>query len=127
MIVADASTLVAGLSHAGAARRRLGSDPVAIPHLADTEVTHTLRRQVRGGQLEAHQAAAMLATLAQLGLTRHPALGLLGRTWQLRDNLSAYDATYVALAEALDVPLVTLDARIAGAPGLRTSVEVLPD
>ncbi|NEM05423.1 type II toxin-antitoxin system VapC family toxin [Geodermatophilus normandii] len=67
-----------------------------------------------------------LDTWRRLGVTRHPASGLLDRVWQLRDDLTAYDATYVALAEALDCTVVTADGRLARAPGIRCAVTVVP-
>jgi predicted nucleic acid-binding protein len=94
------------------------------PHLVDVEITHVLRRLVQRGRLTSARAAQALEALESLRLRRWPHLPLLGRMWSLRDNLTAYDAAYVALAESLPAPLVTRDARLAGAPGLRTPVEL---
>lgn len=92
------------------------SGAAAAPHLLDTEVAHVLRRHVRGGHLEEGRAAEALGDLALLPLRRYPALWLLPRIWELRHNVSAYDATYLALAEALDAPLVTSERRLLEVP-----------
>ena len=117
MIVVDASAGVLALLNDGDARPLLATRTVAVPHLADPEVASALRAQVLRGQISAEDARAALDRWARLGLRRFGAVGLLGRIWELRDNLTAYDATYVALAEALDCELVTADARLAQAPG----------
>lgn len=83
-----------------------------------------LRRLVLAGQLPEGHALQALATANQLGLRRHPSRSLWSRAWELRTNLSAYDALYVALAEQRNAPLLTADARLARAPGLRCVVEV---
>ncbi len=130
MIVLDASALVELLL--GTARGRqiaeLVADPsigLHVPHLADVEVAQALRRYVREGALEADVARSALEDLADLDLERHPHEPLLQRIWELRQNLTAYDAAYVALAEALDARLLTCDRRLARAPGLAARVELL--
>ena len=100
-------------------------DEFHAPHLADVEVTQGLRRLVRAGDVSPGRAAEALADLADFDLHRHPHLDLLSRAWKLRDNLTAYDAMYVALAEALDAPMVTCDAPLANAPGHRAHIEVI--
>lgn len=125
MIVLDASGAVLALLNDGEARRSLARERVAVPHLADSEVAHALRAQVLRGRVDARHAAAALTSWARLGLRRFAAVGLLPRMWELRANLTAYDATYVALAEALDCELVTADARLAQAPGARCSITVV--
>jgi len=85
-----------------------------------------LLAQVDAGALTAAQAEAALAVWGRPGMVRHPLVGLLGRMWELRANVSAYDAGYVALAERLGCHLVTADRRIARAPGLRCPVTVVP-
>jgi predicted nucleic acid-binding protein len=125
VIVLDASAAVLGLLSDGDARRALALQRVAIPHLADSEVAHALRAQALRGNVSPDVAGTVLASWARLGLRRFGAAGLLDRVWELRDNLSAYDATYVALAEALSCELVTADARIAQAPGPRCPITVV--
>ncbi len=117
MIVVDASVAVLGLLNDGDARGHLASDSIGLPYLADSEVAHALRAHVRRGAIEAADAQRALQRWARLGIQRFPVVGLLDRVWALRDNLSAYDATYVALAEALGCPLVTADGRLGRAPG----------
>lgn len=130
MPVVDASVLVeylAGGEHAPEARRRIleGSDIAWVPHLIDAEVGHVLRRGTLTGELKEDVARAALKALRDVPLHRAHHRSLLERAWSLRANVSFYDGLYVALAERLDLPLLTLDARLAGAPGLRTSVEVI--
>lgn len=125
MIVLDASAAVLALLNDGDARRSLGAESVAVPHLADSEVVHAVRAQVLRGEVGADDAGAALARWARLGLRRFAAVGLLARIWELRENLTAYDATYVALAEALACELVTADARLARAPGPACAITVV--
>ena len=126
MIVLDASAAVAALVNAGPARRFVGEDQVHVPHLADAEVAGSLRRLVAAGTLAAVDASTALQTWQRLGVTRYPMVGLLGRVWELRDTISAYDATCVALAESLDCALVTADTRLGRAVGPRCAVTVVP-
>lgn len=125
MIVLDASAAVLGLLNDGEARRMLREEPVVCPHLVDSEVVHALRTQVLRGDLDARVAGRAVGVWGTLGLSRLTAHGLLGRMWELRDNLSAYDATYVALAEALEVPLVTADGRLGRSPGPKCTITVV--
>ncbi|GJG85422.1 ribonuclease VapC9 [Gemmatimonadetes bacterium T265] len=130
MIVLDASVgieIARRTPHGLAAARRLlrESRPYHIPHLFDLEVAQTVRRYVLAQLLSPAGGSAALRALSLLPLERHAHTPLLGRVWQLRDNLTAYDASYVALAEALDATLLTRDARLAGAPGVRARVEVV--
>ena len=105
---------------------RLGVEDIAAPHLLDSEVTHVLRGLVLRGVLTDAQAASAMAGFAQLAIARYPADWLRPRMWALRDNLSAYDTTYVALTEMTDATsLLTTDARLADAPGVRCVVQVL--
>lgn len=124
MIVADASLVIDALDGMGEARDVLGGDVVVVPHLIDAEVVHALRALVRRRRLSAGDAGVRLDAWMRLTAERMDAQPLIPRIWELRDVLSAYDATYVALAEALGCSLVTRDARIAGAPGLRCPVRV---
>ncbi len=91
---------------------------IHAPHLLDVEVAQVLRRYVRTGELKAAEAASALEELRALDLERHAHEPLLARIWALRDNLSAYDATYLALAEALQARLLTCDGRLARSSGL---------
>jgi predicted nucleic acid-binding protein len=107
---------------------RLTADPAwAAPQLLDAEVGHALRRKALvTKELSPQDAVQALEEYTAFELTRYDHVELMGRAWQHCHNLSFYDALYVALAEMLDIPLVTVDARIAGAPGVRAIVEVLP-
>jgi predicted nucleic acid-binding protein len=125
LIVVDASAAVLALLNDGDARRALTVELVAVPHLVDGEVVHALRGQVRRRAIRAEDAASALAVWARLGLLRFGLQGLLDRVWALRANLSAYDAGYVALAEALGCALVTADGRLARAPGAECTITVL--
>ena len=122
IVVVDASVIVRGLEADGAARGHLMEDAIQIPHLADVEIAHAFRAQVRRGRVTAEDAESRLGLWRRLGVARHPMMSLLPRVWDLREGLSAYDATYVALAEALECPLVTADLRLAGAPGPRCEI-----
>ncbi len=129
MIVLDASAVVDYVLWIGAAERiakrisRTGEEILA-PYLLDIEVAHALRRYALRGALSPARGAEALSDVAELRLRRYPHLPLLPRIWELRENLSAFDAAYVALAEALDAPLVTSDAAIARAPGHHARIEV---
>lgn len=129
MIVVDASVLVTVIaergSRADAMQQRLDGDDVIAPELIDLEVLSAVRGLVRGGVLQESAARAGLVSLAGAPIERFGHRGLMSRAWELRDNLSPYDAAYVALAELFGIALVTRDARIARAPGLRCAVEVL--
>jgi predicted nucleic acid-binding protein len=129
VIVADASVLAPALVDEGGsgalARERLVSAEIHVPELADVEVLSVLRRRVLAGHLSADRAAAALRDYADLVVERYPHLPLLPRAWQLRDAVSAYDAQYIALAELLGAPLLTADARLSRAPGVRCRVDLL--
>ena len=130
MIVLDASAvveLVLGTDTGRTVSDRI-ADPMVglhVPHLIDVEVIHALRRYALEGELDGSAAALALDDYRALDLTRHAHEPLLGRVWELRRNLSAYDAVYVALAEALDAALVTCDVKLAHAPGVRRRAELL--
>jgi predicted nucleic acid-binding protein len=127
--VIDASVLVEYLAageQVEAAREAIGRERwVWAPALVDAEVGQALRRQVRGGEISARKAGAALDDLLEMRLQKVPHRHLIDRAWELRDNVSFYDGLYVALAEALDAPLLTLDGKLARASGLRTEVELI--
>ena len=104
---------------------RLSEEACLAPHLIDAEVGNVLRRQVASGRVQAPAAAGALRGLETLVTARYPHGPLATAAWRLRDNLSYYDALYVALAARLEIPLLTSDARLARAPGLPCAVEVI--
>ena len=128
MLVVDTSAVVAALVGRPPDQGlvdRLGSDgDLHAPHLLDVELLHALRRLVHTGALSQERAADARADFAELAVVRYGHEALADRTWELRDSLTAYDATFVALAEALGAPLITCDARLARAPGHRAGVEL---
>jgi predicted nucleic acid-binding protein len=97
------------------------------PHLIDLEVAQALRRYQAAGEMSPQRAHQALLAFVQMPLERHPHWPFLERIWELRRNLTAYDAAYVALAEALDAPLLTCDRALARAPGHRAVVELMED
>ncbi|KPF97402.1 twitching motility protein PilT [Rhodopseudomonas sp. AAP120] len=106
---------------------RLFTQPETLhaPHLLDVEVAHVLRRYAAIGEIDGERGRAALVDFADTPVQRYPHEVLLPRIWQLRHNLTAYDAAYVALAEALDVPLLTRDKRLAAAAGHHARVEIV--
>ena len=96
-----------------------------VPHLLDVEVAQVIRRYAANGEIDSERGRAAFADLADFPLRRYSHDFLLPRVWDLRNNLSAYDAVYVALAEALDAPLLTRDQRLAAAPGHHALVELV--
>jgi predicted nucleic acid-binding protein len=126
--VVDASALgyalLAKSADASALRRRLGTDECHAPHLIDAELGNLLRRRVLRHHLDPADAEALLAAGGAFVDHRYEMTGRLARAaWSHHRNLTFYDALYVALATALDCPLVTADARLAGAPSLGCNVE----
>lgn len=128
MLVVDASVLAVVLLDDGpdgrATRSRLADHLVAAPMLIDLEVTSVWRGLVRGGRVPAARVEAALDDLRDVPIQRVEHTSLLPRCWELRENLSVYDAAYVALAEALGVTLLTGDRRLAKAPGILCPIEV---
>lgn len=94
------------------------------PDLLNVEILHVLRRYEHRGVIDHERSRAAIADLLDLPITRYPTTALVERAWALRRNLTAYDAMYVALAEALDAPLVTVDARLAAAARTHTGITV---
>ncbi len=123
-VIVDA-LILDGVAAAGA-RGALDRDPDQhAPHLIDLETTAALRRALAREEIDDARARSALVRLGELPITRYPHLPLLPRAWQLRHNLTPYDAAYVALAEALEARLITGDARLAAAPHLACEVELL--
>lgn len=130
MIVIDASAMLEFLL-----QTRLGTrvesrlfrdgDEWHAPHLVDVEVTQALRRLVRSGEVTQARAADAIADLGDFDLHRHAHVDLLTRAWQLRENVTAYDAMYVALAEILDATVITCDRPLVKAPGHRARIDVV--
>jgi len=117
MIVLDASVVVELLTDgplAGAIREKLSGqdDTLAVPHLLDVEVASALRGLTQGQRLNSHRTDQFLGALAALPADRYSHVPLLHRIWELRHNFTAYDATYIALAEATDSVLYTADRRL---------------
>lgn len=122
----DASAALSALLNAGPARRAIADTQLHVPHLIDSEVASVVRRRVIAREMDADVGWTVLDTWRRLGMTRYPVHSLLDRVWALRDNVTAYDASYVALAEHLDCTLVTADGRLGQAPGIRCPVSVVP-
>ena len=129
MIVVDASALfealVGGSPPRSLSSRLFGPDQALhAPHLIDLEIANAMRRYVSIGQINATRARVAFEDLADLRLRRYPHDFLLPRIWELRNNLTAYDAAYIALAEFLGAPLLTCDERLARSPGHAARVEL---
>jgi predicted nucleic acid-binding protein len=130
VIVVDASSVLEVLLRTPAAevvQDRLfdPAETLHAPHLLDVEAAQVIRRYASAGEIDAPRGRAALDDLADFPLQRYPHGFLLPRVWELRNNLTAYDAVYVALAEALDAPLVTRDRRLADAPGHHARIELI--
>ncbi len=125
MIVVDASAALLGLLGNGDARRILQSEVLHVPALADSEVASALRKSERNGSVKTEDALRALGVWGCLGIHRHLAVGLLDRIWDLRQNFTAYDATYVALAEALGCDLLTANYSLTRSPGIPCPVRVV--
>lgn len=130
MIVVDASAVAEVLLRrpgAAAVERRIHDmhESLHAPYLIDVEVANVVRRYAARGEINDARGPEALDDLIDFPMHRHPHLPLLFRIWELRHNLTAYDAAYVALAEALDAPLVTRDGRLAASSGHRARIELI--
>lgn len=130
MIVVDASTLLEALLRTPAAttvedRLFAPRQTLHAPHLLDVEVAQEIRRYTANGEIDAERGRMALVDLADFPLRRYPHGFLLSRIWDLRNNLTAYDAAHVALADVLDTPLLTRDLRLAVAAGHRARIELV--
>ena len=128
LLVVDTSAIVAVLAGArpplSLADRLAADGDLHVPHLIDVEFLHVLRRLNSRRELSDERAADARTDFEELSLVRYPHVALSDRVWELRHNLTAYDAAFVALAEALGVPLVTCDARLAAAPGHNAQIDL---
>ncbi len=130
MIVVDASALLEVLLRTPTAKTietRLfaSNQTLHAPHLIDIEVAQVIRRYAANGDIDGDRGEAALTDLADFPLQRYPHAVLLRRVWELRHNLTAYDAAYVALAEALDAVLLTRDKRLSTAAGHHARIELV--
>ena len=132
MIVADASVVAELLLRRGGpageslAARFAGREAVCAPHLVDVEIGQVIRRFVSRGEMPVARATAAFEDFADLPIRRFPHTELLPRAFALRSNVTVYDGIYLALAEALDAPLLSCDAALADVPGCSAAVEILP-
>jgi len=129
VIVVDASVLANVVADDGddgsLARAALRGEEVAAPDLVDAETVSVLRKRWLADDLTTRRFRRAIDDLADLAVTRYPTLPLMPRAFELRTNVTPYDAAYIGLAEALECPLLTGDARLAGAPGPRCEVRLL--
>ena len=130
MIVLDASVVLdvvtaVAKGHEIAARIEQTDDEFIAPHVIDLEILQALRRQLRLELIDKARAAAAVTLLRDLPLARMSHEPLIARIWELRNNLTAYDAAYLALAELMNAPVWTRDNKFAGAPGHRAQVVVI--
>jgi predicted nucleic acid-binding protein len=130
MIVVDASAMLEVLlrtpdAHAVEERLFDPNETLHAPHLLDVEIAQVIRRYAANGEIDSERGGEALDDLAVFPVHRYPHDVLLPRVWELRNNLTAYDAVYVALAEALEAPLLTRDRRLAGAAGHHATVELV--
>jgi predicted nucleic acid-binding protein len=129
VLVVDASVVAPAVADGGpdgeACRSQIKGEPLAAPDLLRVEAVSVIRRQLANGALTPAQATNAIEDLLNLPITVYPTAPLLRRAWELRDNVTAYDACYVALAEALDCSLATADQRLANAPGARCQFDLV--
>jgi predicted nucleic acid-binding protein len=132
LIVVDASVLANVVGDDGPDGRRARAEvrlagDLAAPDLVDVETVAVLRKRWVAGTMSDGRFLAAVKDLEVIGLDRYPTLGLMRRAYELRANVTAYDAAYVALAEILGCELVTGDGRLANAPGPRCTIRVLKE
>jgi predicted nucleic acid-binding protein len=129
LIVVDSSVLIAAVFEAGrrgdASREVLGRGDLTAPELIDVEAAHAARGLLRAGKISRAGADRFMLELPRLAVERVPHRALLTRMWALRDNVTAYDAAYLALAELLGATLVTGDAALSGVPGIGCAVDLI--
>jgi predicted nucleic acid-binding protein len=129
VLVVDASVIAPAVADGGpdgeACRARIKGQPLAAPDLLRVEAASVIRRQLASGALTPAQANNAIEDLLNLPIAVYPTAPLLRRAWELRDNVTAYDACYVALAEALGCALATADHRLANAPGARCQFDIV--
>jgi len=129
VLVVDASVVAPAVADGGPDgvrfRQRLHGEQIAAPDLLRVEVLSVIRRQLHVGAIDVTQAEHAVTDLLDLPITVYPTAPLLLRSWRLRDNLTAYDACYIALAETLGWSLLTADTRLARAPGTRCPIEAI--
>ena len=129
MLVADASVIARAVADGGPDgarfRQRLRGEQIAAPDLLRVEVVSVARRQLRLGTIDTTQAERALVDLLELPVAVYPTAALRRRCWQLRDNITSFDACYIALAETLDCRLLTADSRLAHVPGPTCPIETI--
>ncbi len=129
MLVVDASVIAPAVADGGpdgeVCRARINGQSLAAPDLLRVEAVSVIRRQLANGALTALQATTAVEDLMSLPITVYPTAALLRRAWELRDNATAYDACYVALAEALGCVLATADQRLANSPGAHCQFDIV--
>jgi len=129
VLVVDASVIAPAVADGGpdgdVCRARIQGQSLAAPDLLRVEAVSVIRRQLANGALTATRATNAIDDLLNLPIAVYPTAALLPRAWELRDNATAYDACYVALAEALGCPLATADQRLANAPGTRCQFDIV--
>jgi predicted nucleic acid-binding protein len=129
LIVVDASAVLeffAGAAPDEKLRRRILTTGAVAPELLDIEIAHVLRRMAARGDIPDADAEEALRDITEAPIARTPHRPLVPRIWELRHAVTAYDAAYIALAEALDAPLVTTDAKLAGSNGHDAVIELFP-
>jgi predicted nucleic acid-binding protein len=129
VLVVDASVIAPAVADGGpdgeTCRARIKGQSLAAPDLLRVEAVSVIRRQLGNGALTATQATNAIEDLLDLPISVYPTAALLRRAWELRDNVTAYDACFVALAEALGCPLATADQRLANTPGIRCQIDIV--